>query len=252
MRLIVNQLLRNTEEGDQLNEDLVFKIEVKPTSSSTWAAVPTNVGITNSLPGRRNRWESLEEYIQRRFDESDGTILHNIFSALVFQNEYPSLTQGPIDTSLGVEAYSRNIRVYGRTQSPITKEIRIPVTRLDSDTYDIRVTKISAESTNFSIRELTWSSFEQITIEERSFPNTAMAQLIVKASNQLSSIPTVYGIYDTLEILVPDIFDPETRSYNFNGRPWGVHSKKHSQTILHGLYMILYIMMFMGLLLIIP
>jgi len=229
VRIRIDQLMRNTTDGDQLNEDLLFRIEVKPTSSGTWQTLPSNTGWLQSYthPDPVDSGSGIFGTLRSRIEELRIEQGFTQFQAEAQAwAEYQDNADGPIDTSLGVTAYSDNVRVYGRTQSPVMKEIRIPVARLATDTYDIRVTKISAESTSTSIRELTWDTFEQITIEEKSYPNTAMAQLIVKASDQLSNIPQMYGIYDTAEVLVPTIFDPVTRSYDFTGGPWDGTFKK--------------------------
>lgn len=229
VRLRIDQLMKNTDEGDQLNEDLLFRIEVKPTSSGTWQSLPPNTGWVQNWtapePSNNNtgffgsligRIEQLQ--IDQQLSQYDAEVQA--------WQEYQDNADGPIDTSLGVTAYAQNIRIYGRTQSPVMKEIRIPVQRLTTDTYDIRVTKISAESTGTSVREITWDTFEEITIGDKAYPNTAMAQVIVQASDQLSNVPAMYGIYDTTEVLVPTIFDPETRSYDFSGGPWDGTFKK--------------------------
>ena len=223
VRLRIDQLMKNTEDGDQLNEDLLFRVEVKPTSSGTWTSLPPNTGWLQSWTEPEvddNRSGIFGNILQRIEELKAEESLTQYQAELQAWQEYQDNADGPIDTSLGVTAYAENIRIYGRTQSPVMKEIRIPVVRLTNDTYDVRVTKISAESTSTSVREITWDTFEQITIEDKTYPNTAMAQLLVKASDQLSNVPQMYGIYDTAEILVPSIFDPVTRSYDFSGGPW--------------------------------
>jgi len=223
VRLRIDSLMNNTEDGDQLNADLLFRVEVKPTSSGTWQSIPPNTGWLQSwtqpddAENTGGVFGSLRQRIlQLQVDEQ----LTEYQAQVQAWQEYQDNTDGPVDTSLGVTSYSENVRIYGRTQSPVMKEIRIPVTRLTNDTYDIRVTKVSAESTSTVIREITWDTFEQVTIEDKSYPNTVMAQLLVKASDQLSSVPQMYGVYDTAEILVPSIFNPVTRSYDFSGGPW--------------------------------
>ncbi len=224
VRLRIDQLLENTEEGDQLNTDMVFKIEVKPTSSGTWAAIPSNTGWTQNWINPQDPSGNVQGFFGTLSGRISELQAINNFSQSQAQiqawEEFTTNVEGPIDVSLGVENYSESIRIYGRTQSPVLKEIRVPVARLTNDTYDVRVTKISAESTSTVIKEITWDTFEEITIEENAYPNTAMAQLLVTASDQLSNIPQMYGVYDTAEILVPSIFDPETRSYDFSAGPW--------------------------------
>lgn len=112
-------------------------------------------------------------------------------------------------------------QIKGKTTSPYAKEIRFPVARAPGDTYDIRITKISDDTdgkNNFS--ELAWESFQIVELEERRYPNTALAHLVARASNQFSSVPQFKGIYKLKRIKVPSIYDPVTRNYDFSGGPW--------------------------------
>ena len=235
VRLRIDQLMLNTEDGDLLNEDLLFRVEVKATSSTEWSALPPNTGwIQNYTPVDTDPTDENGDAVDGFF----GSVYRRTLQLQAEEQlteyeaqvqawaEYQANVTGPIDASLGYSAYADNVRVYGRTSSPTMKEIRIPVARLENDTYDIRVTKISPESTTESIREITWDTFEEIIIEEKSYPNTAMAQLLITASDQLANVPQMYGIYDTTEVLVPDIYDPETRSYDFTSGPWDGTFKK--------------------------
>lgn len=224
VRLRIDQLMKTTDEGDKLNQDLLFKIEVKPTSSSSgWTSLPPNTGwlIDNEQPvpddSVKKGFAVITQFIENIKIEQQLTQYQ---AEVLAWEEYKNNVDGPIDESLGIGAYVDNIRIYGVTSSPVMKEIRIPVARLPGDTYDIRVTKISAESDNNNIRELTWDTFEQITIEDKVYPNTVMMQGIFKASDQLANVPQMYGIYDTTEVLVPTIFDPLTLSYDFSNGPW--------------------------------
>ena len=225
IRLRIDGLFKTTDEGDYLNEEMRYRIEVKKTSepNSAWTHIPTNAGWEELYPS--STYPSGESFGAYYSIEQRAAYLQSQYNLTQTQAESEVMTQltenasGPIEGS-DFEAYRRNLRVYGATQSPVVKEIRIPVERTLTDTYDIRVTKLSPETTNTSTRELTWDIFELVSLERKAYPNTAMLQILLKSSDQLSNVPAIYGIYETLEMKVPTIFDPVTRSYDYSNGPW--------------------------------
>lgn len=107
--------------------------------------------------------------------------------------------------------------ISGKTTSQYVKDYRVPVEKTDKDgaTFAVRLTRVSeASSTSGSgfFFNIYWTSYEEVDATERSYPNTALAHLTVKTSEQLSSLPQTYGIYKLLKIKVPSNYDPETHT----------------------------------------
>lgn len=94
-------------------------------------------------------------------------------------------------------------------------EYRRHVNRLPpGETYDIRVTKTTYESTSKRYTSINWESFQEIDAKDRSYPNVAMVRVYAKSSNQFTSVPQFWGVYKGYKCRVPVNFDPLTRTYD--------------------------------------
>lgn len=110
----------------------------------------------------------------------------------------------------------KDLSISGKTQSGYMKEYRIPVERNDKFYYEVRITKISEESSTSGqgeVNNIQWSSFEEVVSMEKEFKNTAMAHLIIKTSDQVTQLPKMSGIYKFLKVKVPSNYDPIEKVY---------------------------------------
>lgn len=80
--------------------------------------------------------------------------------------------------------------------------------------FNIRVVRITPDSKDDLLSNSTiWSSYTEIYDTKLSYPNTALVGLKFDSS-QFSSIPARTYLIDGLEFLIPDNYDPRTRTYN--------------------------------------
>lgn len=101
----------------------------------------------------------------------------------------------------------------GQVTSNTVVQFRVKVPKVN-ETYNIRVTKTSADEDNSDYHNvITFESFYEGVISTRSFPYTALAQVYIRSSNQLTSIPSLSGIYKLLKIRVPSNYDPINHTY---------------------------------------
>lgn len=98
----------------------------------------------------------------------------------------------------------------GKITSPAAQEFRINVTRIN-EPYEIRVTKYSEDDQYHIVQ---WESFQEGFKNNNEFPHTALAHIYLQYSDQLTSVPSFYGIYKLMRIRVPSNYDPETREYD--------------------------------------
>lgn len=115
----------------------------------------------------------------------------------------------------------------GKTTGGSVKDFIIDVPLVNED-YDLRVIKISPDSTpgvDEEIVEMTWESVQMVKTGTQSFPNVALVHLHGKASNQFSSVPDFSGIYDGLIVDVPTNYNASTRTYD-ESVPWNGTFKK--------------------------
>lgn len=107
-------------------------------------------------------------------------------------------------------------KLKGKTQTGTIREYRKSVPRTDND-WEIRVTFVnpatvtSGEQTHAN---LVWESYQLITQDYKKYPNLAVARALVQASDQISSIPAMTGVYNAKIVKVPSNYDPRLRYYN--------------------------------------
>ncbi|WP_189401982.1 MULTISPECIES: phage tail protein [unclassified Mesorhizobium] len=106
------------------------------------------------------------------------------------------------------------LHLHEKITSNAVREVRIKVDRI-GDTYDLRVTKLTADSDSFADdrTDVSWESFQEIKAEPMRFPHLATARLKGRASDQFSSLPTFQGVYEGRTVKVPSNYDPVTRNY---------------------------------------
>lgn len=111
---------------------------------------------------------------------------------------------------------AKEVTVTGKTtSSAFVREVRIPVSpdETTNNRYDIRVTLLTQSSGNF-VAQATWEGFQEVQrYPARSFENTAVLHFWCKASDQISSLPEISGIYKCMKVRVPANFDPISRTY---------------------------------------
>lgn len=99
-----------------------------------------------------------------------------------------------------------NIDIEGKSRTAIRRVYTI--SDLDSDQYDIRITKQSADSDFYHTGDLTWDSVDEITNEDLAYPNTALLSITALATNQLSGgVPTFTSLVKGKKVSQPQVFD---------------------------------------------
>lgn len=101
----------------------------------------------------------------------------------------------------------------GKISGNVVQEFRIEVER-KNEPYEIRITKMSQDGNNSTtFNTVSWESFQEGFVTPREYPYTALAHIHLQYSNQLTSVPSFYGIYKLIRIRVPSNYNPETREY---------------------------------------
>lgn len=126
-----------------------------------------------------------------------------------FRIEYKKTTSGT-----WLKAGGSDVTITGKTTSNYVKEIRIPLDADDTCDWDIRVTKLSPDSTEEYYNNMAWESFQEVLHTERAYNNTALIQISGEATDQFSSNPQWSGVYKGLIIKVPSNYNPETKTYD--------------------------------------
>lgn len=112
--------------------------------------------------------------------------------------------------------HEKTLSISGKTTSGYTKDYRFQVARHPEARYEVRVTKVTADSPTGQyglFNKLVFSAFEEIIARTLDFDNTAGIKLDIKTSDELRSLPQVSGEYKLLKIKIPSNYNPNTRAY---------------------------------------
>lgn len=125
--------------------------------------------------------------------------------------EYQRTSEG--NTWHSIDGVDGPFTLKGKITSNTVVQFRVKVPNVN-EPYAIRVTKTSPEEDGIKYHnDITFESFYEGTITTKEFPNTALAQVYVRSSDQLSSIPSLSGVYKLLKIRVPSNYDPINHTY---------------------------------------
>jgi len=208
LRFVVNQLFKQDKEGIY---DLTASIEIQlqASGSSTWinplisTAAPTY--DENGVPVGVGKLQRTAYLTADRWEPGDPTQW--------------------ADSAAGF------LQVTGKTTQSYVKELRIAVPNTGAyagKTWQVRCRLMERDSYTLDQdeerRTILWESIAGVTMDEigntEAWRGLAYLQINGKASDQLSGIPTVEGIYDLATVKVPpaSVWNAETRVYT--GATW--------------------------------
>lgn len=102
--------------------------------------------------------------------------------------------------------------ISGKTTSKYQRSYRIALT--GSGPWDIKVVRVTADSTQVNLQNKTWwDSYTEIIDARLRYPNSALIGLRVDAS-QFQAIPTRAYDVKLLRVRVPSNYNPTTRAYS--------------------------------------
>lgn len=193
--------------GSGANEELYYFLGGATRSTSV------GVELSHDVPVVRQTQTGELDFIEIRL----------VVSALMFQGK-----KGPRASSVEIKVEYRAISdekwsnitgedlpiiFTGKISGNVVQEFRIEVER-KNEPYEIRITKMSQDGNNSTtFNTVSWESFQEGFVTPREYPYTALAHIHLQYSNQLTSVPSFYGIYKLIRIRVPSNYNPETREY---------------------------------------
>ena len=104
------------------------------------------------------------------------------------------------------------IHINDKITSTQVREVRFAVDNV-AENLDYRITQISPDTLDPKISEISFESIQEVKSKDYTFPNTAMLQVVGQGNSQMSSNPTIQGIYKMRIVRVPSNFNPTTRVY---------------------------------------
>lgn len=221
IRLVVSALYKQVQEGKNpgvFDHTFNFAIRFKPVSASTWGDWYDAGNIMSPTNPHVSEWdsswspESYQDSEGRWFDPTapkqwfEGTWLQSV---LWYRDQLANQPGGP-------PPYG-SLTIRGKTTSTYVKEFRIPVQRIP-EPYQIQIQRLTPDSSLGGdpqyIAEVAWESFQTVDTTPKFYPNTAITQIVAKSTDQFSSIPSMWGVYDGLIVRVPSNYNPYTNTYS--------------------------------------
>ena len=171
-------------------------------------------------PELRGRIKKIEVRIvltQLYIENDSGTYEHTAEFSIHYKKARASdvtfinLTSGPY-----YDAISTHMKRTGKTTSGWAYDYEITLPALDpdpTDDWEIKVTKYNEDydptaTTTKTLAEMSFDSFQCITTPNITHSNLAMVRVRGRSSDQFTSVPDFYGIYNGLIVQVPQNYDP--------------------------------------------
>lgn len=193
--------------GSGTDEELYYFLGGATRSTSVGVELSYNVPVTR----------------QTQTGELDFIEIRLVIAALMYQGK-----KGPGASSVEVKIEYRAISdekwsnitgedlpiiFTGKISGNVVQEFRIEVEQ-KNEPYEIRITKMTPDADEVTAyNTISWESIQEGFVTPKEYPYTALAHIHLQYSNQLTSVPSFYGIYKLLRVRVPSNYDPETREY---------------------------------------
>lgn len=171
-------------------------------------------------PELRGRIKKIEVRIvlTQLYIENDSGTFNNTaeFSIHYKKARASDVTFINLTSGLYYDSISTHMKRTGKTTSGWAYDYTITLPALDpdpTDDWEIKVTKYNedynpAETTVKNLAEMSFESFQCITTPNIMHSHLAMVRVRGRSTDQFTSVPDFYGIYNGLIVQVPQNYDP--------------------------------------------
>jgi len=203
IRLVVNGLFRQDKKGIY-DATATLEVELQPSGSDQWVNPMGNMTAPKYNP--------------------NGIKLNSLAGVLLY-----GLASNWADSTTWADPTPGFLSITGKTSQPYVKELRVAVPNAGAyanKTWQVRIRLRERDSyTNDQDQEsraIVWESVAGVSMapigDREEWRGLAYLQINGKASDQLTGIPTITGVFDLSEIRVPpaSVWDSEARTYSGN------------------------------------
>jgi len=171
----------DTKSGGTKSHSVDIDIEYRKVGESVWASLPVATDII--------AWETATRTVDGNWSGFGGMI-EDVATRAYLNGTGPTIDNGDGTYSARYPVYSGGVRITGEKRSAVRRSYTTD--KLDNVNYEIRVRRVGAKSTKDNIiDEIYLADVNEITLEDMSYPNTALIALKVKMTDQLSGVPNV-------------------------------------------------------------
>lgn len=199
-------------------------VEYKLISSSTWTSIGNVVFSGSSYTQKRETQVSVFDYEVYQYVYRVGyvTDYYPPSSSSQLSGELP---EGQYEfrvtkvSGIGVATFNNATAIHytsadtisGKTTSRYQRSYRVELE--GSGPWDIRISKLTADSTTSNVRNsIYWDSYTELIDSKLRYPNSAIIAVSID-SEQFSSIPSRGYEIKGLKVRVPSNYNPVTREY---------------------------------------
>lgn len=194
-----------------------YRLKYREVGAATWTTLKTGTfsGSSRSVRvdglGVRN-WDSWQ--YEDRPPTGTQTFEHDLIQGVEYEFMVEK-TDGNQVGSLGIGgSYSKWVGtdiISGKTTSRYQRSYLV---KLDGEgPWDIRVRRITADSTSSALQNKTyWDSYTEVVEQKLRYPNSALVGISIDAA-QFKSIPTRGYDVKLLKVKIPSNYDPVRRTY---------------------------------------
>lgn len=210
LRFIVQQLFKQTKKGIY-EQTATLEIQMRPSGTTNWINPLLDVSAPTYDP--------------------EGVVLTGIAARRAY---IPASQWNPLDQTEWNVPTPGYLTITGKTTSPYIKELRVAVPNegdYANKSWQVRVRLIEQDyvvsgddGENEDRRTLTFESITGVSASEfggtEAWRGLSYLTIYGKATDQISGVPTMTGVYDVGEHLVPpnSVWNPTTREYT--GAVW--------------------------------
>ena len=231
----------NPATGEQVKtySPIVYKISQSSNGGASWEDIETKtVYPITSTDSKLNI--SSGGILSSTFSVLN-VLLPKIFDSIITYTNEVYTSRYPIGTNVGIKitvlsggtisnfatfkaSYNNIVTISGKASSKYQRSIFVPF--YQQGTWDIKVTRITNESTKQNLSNQTWLDLEtEVIYGKLRYPNSALVGLQVDAS-QFGTIPSRAYDIKMLKVKIPSNYNPLTRVYTgtwdgtFSGPVW--------------------------------
>ncbi|MFN4091640.1 MAG: phage tail protein [Brevundimonas sp.] len=145
---------------------------------------------------------------------SVGDLWSPTAGVLYIYNGHAFVTPGEYYSDPGVSLNQTGIwSIEEKTSSSTPKDLRIFVEAVN-EPYQLRVTKLTQDSTEEVYADVTWESIQEIVRGPLTFEGVATMRVIGRGSDQFTGVPNVSQVCEGRIVKVPTNYDAVARTYS--------------------------------------
>lgn len=170
----------DTKSGATKSHTVDLEVEYRKVGDATWSSMPlvTDIASWNTVTYNNGSWDGA------------GGPVSDPATITYLENAGRTIDNGDGTMSARYPTYSAGVSITGSKRSAVRRSYNTD--RLDAGMYEMRVRRTVAKSTKDNvIDDIYLADVNEITLDDMSYPFTALVALKIKMTDQISGMPNV-------------------------------------------------------------